>query len=176
MNCESLLNQLYEGQITPEASAHLASCESCREPARRLGELEPLMRFDVKPDEAFVTFRKRLILQKTKAVEQDAAHAGLWRFARISLAAALVLLVFVIPQHKSQPARNTAAGHEVPFELQKVNDQVKLSWNGDPGDEYRIYKGSTPAGLKPVESVRGKQWIDRTPDSSPITFYRVEEL
>lgn len=176
MNCELLSTLLYEGQITPEATAHLASCESCRELARRLSEIEPLLRFAVTPDEAFATFRKRLILQKTKATEQDPAHAAAWRFARISLAAALVLLVFVIPQHKSQMARNTVAGHEVPFELQKVNDQVKLSWNGDPSDEYRIYKGTTPAALKPVESVRGKQWIDRAPDSSPITFYRVEEL
>ena len=141
-------------------------------------DLETLLKFEVKPDPRYAEFRIRLIAQKLQGLEQAPAHPGWLRVFRVGFVAALLFLVFVLPQQMNRPhvAKNSNPPAEVPFELQKVDDVVKLTWKADPNDEYRIYKGSTPSSLRPVQSVRGDEWIDRSSDSSPITFYRIEPL
>lgn len=85
------------------------------------------------------------------------------------------------PAHNSNAAAPLPAtgqgesAQNVAFELQKVDSAaVRLTWKGDDDAQYRIYKGANPAHMKPVLSVKGLQWIDHSPDSSPIVFYKVE--
>jgi hypothetical protein len=180
MKCEQVQQELYEGALSGAGAEHVSACPECLRIQRALASLERDLRFEVKPAPNHAEFKKRLIAQRLPSIEPEGGYAGWIRLARAAVVAAALMLAFILPNSGDRTSKmQTISGvnHEVPFELQKVDDDVvKLSWKGDPRDHYRIYKGASPASMKPIESVRGREWIDRAADSSPITFYRVEEL
>lgn len=181
-NCDSVRAALLEGDRSDEVRQHASHCEACSAFAARALELDTRLRFDVDVDGKYVEFRKRLILQKLPSTGQLPAHYSLLRALRVSLAAAAIIVLAGIPFRNRTPdlplpsLSASAAQEEVPFELQKSGDQVELRWKGDPGRAYRIYKGPNPGSMKPVQMVRGKEWVDRSADSSPIIFYKVEPM
>lgn len=177
-SCVDFEGALYEGQITPEVSEHLAGCESCRNLAHRLTRFDQAARFDVDVDPAYIAFRKRLILQKLSTVEPESRYAGVLRLARVAIVAAFALALF-LPHHSAQKQTTTAqasAQAVIDFELVKNGNIVELRWKGDPRQEYRVYKGPTPSRLTKVQQVKGVAWTDNKPDSSPILFYKIEAL
>lgn len=174
--CVDFEGALYEGQITPEVSEHLAGCESCRQLSVRLGRLDQVARFEVDVDPAYTAFRKRLILQKLNTIQPEPRYAGLLRLARVAIVAGFAIAL-ILSQHgahqKQAPASAQAA---IDFELVKSGNIVQLRWKGDPRQEYRVYKGPNPSRMSPVQQVKGVAWIDNKPDSSPILFYKIEAL
>jgi hypothetical protein len=176
--CVGFEGALYEGQITPEVSEHLAGCGTCRELAVRLNRLDQAARFEVDVIPAYTAFRKRLILQKLNTVEPEPRYAGALRLARVAIVAVFVFALF-LSHHAAQKqtkAPLTSAQTAIDFELVKNGNIVQLRWNGDPHQEYQVYKGPNPSQLAPVQQVKGVAWIDNKPDSSPILFYKIEAL
>lgn len=177
-SCARFEGALYEGQITPEVSEHLAQCGSCRELAGRLDQLDQTARFDVTIDPRFAEFRRNLILQRLATLQVDPPHAWALKLLRMALVAAIALALFLphnSAQKQTKPARN-AAEAAIDFELVKDGDIVQLRWKGDPHREYCVFKGPNPGQLAPVQQVRGVAWVDDKPDSSPILFYKIEAL
>lgn len=174
--CERFEGALYEDNITREVSEHLAGCDSCRALAEKLSALQKRTRFDVSVDPAYIAYRKRIILQKLPLPEPR--YAGLLRLVRVSIVALFAIALFLPHSKAPQPAPNAAVSQQaqIDFELVKKGSAVELHWKGDTRRSYRVYKGPNPASLKPVQQVKGVAWMDPSPNSSPILFYKIEAL
>lgn len=63
-----------------------------------------------------------------------------------------------------------------PLSLEKVDHSVAVTWEGNPQAEYFVYRCNSPRfdSCSLADRVRGTQWVDPEPDSSTITFYKVE--
>ncbi len=64
----------------------------------------------------------------------------------------------------------------LPVTLGKDGQNVELAWKGNPGEEYVIYRCTSPrfdqCGVAGV--VKGTKWTDTGKEQAPVVFYKVE--
>lgn len=68
---------------------------------------------------------------------------------------------------------------DLPVTLAKVDHSVAVQWEGNPGDEFEIYRCESPTfeTCSLASTTRGTSWVDPGldghPDSATITYYKV---
>lgn len=96
----------------------------------------------------------------------------------LASAAALLVTLAVLPVGLQGPS-----SPEVPestpvtrVEMALRSGAVHIAWSNGDKDSYTVYKSSDPQGLQGSEAhvVRGHDWVDSDPESSPIVYYRIE--
>jgi len=80
------------------------------------------------------------------------------------------------PSVRTSPARPAPEGPAPDISLTKKEGGIELQWKGSPGQEYVIYRCTSPRfdACARVGIVRGTTWTDTSASSAPILFYRVE--
>ena len=162
--------------------SHSETCSSCRLEIAEYEEVITMMRRSFEAAQGLADHVRARI---ARTASEDALRPSWWRrilpvFPSQALAtvipAALVLLALALPIALRTPRMPMSSAGPVRIDMQAEGGTVRLAWIDGRGKPYRVFKSSNPRllGSGPAEEVRGNEWVDNDPDSSPIVFYRVE--
>jgi putative zinc finger protein len=177
------------GDLDREAAAgvrrHLEGCTACRQ---ELSEYENVLRVARR---SFVETRgldDHVRARIARAAAEGVLRPSWWRrlvplsasplhATLVPAAIVAVLAVGVLPLALRTPHPvGVQVEGPVRIDMQADGTSVRLAWTDGRGRPYRVYKSSNPRllGSGPAQEVRGNQWVDKDPESSPIVYYRVE--
>jgi anti-sigma factor RsiW len=175
------------GELADEASRgvsdHLAACAACRGEVYEYKELVSVSRATLMAEKSLAP---AVVARVSRQAAEAVTHPSWWRLliplqASPALVAAVPAMVVVLALGIGFAARSGRPAESTPqipsrLDMQVEAKGVRLAWSDGRGKAYKVYKTSDPRLLGRGQGtvVRGNQWLDQDPDSSPVVFYRVE--